>query len=300
MHIIFISLLFSFVLWVSISLSNDYYTTYDIPIKLVDFPEGYTTGTEIPKSVSVKLKGRGWKLISVNLGSDPQYLVSVGNDSGRKFVNLFNFLIENQWLSSDIEVIDISPDTLSFFIEKIASKKVAIIPNLNLKFKPGFGIAEEVKIYPDSTIIHGPASVIKTMYSVPTVQLELDNLDEKTTETISLKEMQGMTFENSLVTVSMDVQKIVDKDIKDINVEVLDVPGDRDVVLLPNKVTVGIRGGINILGKINSDGIRAYTNYRDIVLDTLGSIKPRIEIPDNTSLLYSKPERLRYVIKKFN
>ncbi|MFO7448338.1 MAG: hypothetical protein R6W90_18405 [Ignavibacteriaceae bacterium] len=300
LHIIIITFVFSFVLWFSISLSNDYYTNFDVPVKLVDFPSGYTTGTEIPKSVSVKLKGRGWKLLTINLASESEYLVSVGKDSGRRYVNLYNFLIENQWLSSDIEVIEISPDTLSFYVEKIDSKKVAITPDLSLSFKPGFGMAERVKIFPDSTIVHGPASVVKTIYSVPTENLELGNLDKKTTETVNLKNQQGMNYQNGYVTVAINVQKIVDKDIDNINVEVMDVPPDRDVVLLPNKITVGIRGGIDILGKVGPEQIRAFTHYRDIVIDTLGSIKPRIELPENTSLLYTKPERMRYIIKKFN
>jgi YbbR domain-containing protein len=300
LHIIIISLLFSFVLWVSISLSNDYYATFDIPVKLVDFAEGYTTGTEIPKTISVKLKGKGWKLIAVNLSSENEYIVPAGNESGRKFVNLFNFLIENQWLSSDVEVIDISPDTLSFFVEKIASKKVAIVPDLDLKFKPGYGLATKINISPDSTIVYGPASIINTMYSVPTEKIELENIDEKINDVVQVKELQGMSYSNSSVSITIDVQKIVDKEVPDIPVEVLDVPADREVVLLPNKISVGIRGGIDILGKVDSKMLRAYTHYRDIVLDTLGSIKPRTEIPENTSLLFTKPERLRYVIKKFN
>src|SRR5690606_26264363 len=262
LHIIIISLLFSFVLWVSISLSNDYYATFDIPVKLVDFAEGYTTGTEIPKTISVKLKGKGWKLIAVNLSSENEYIVPAGNESGRKFVNLFNFLIENQWLSSDVEVIDISPDTLSFFVEKIASKKVAIVPDLDLKFKPGYGLATKINISPDSTIVYGPASIINTMYSVPTEKIELENIDEKINDVVQVKELQGMSYSNSSVSITIDVQKIVDKEVPDIPVEVLDVPADREVVLLPNKISVGIRGGIDILGKVDSKMLRTYTHYR--------------------------------------
>ena len=110
LHIIIISFIFSVILWVSISLSNDYYATFDVPIKLVDFPSGYTTGSPLPESVSVKLKGKGWKLIAVDLGSESDYVIPVGKDTGKRNINLYNYLVENQWLSSDIEVINISPD----------------------------------------------------------------------------------------------------------------------------------------------------------------------------------------------
>ena len=299
--IIIITVIFSFLLWVSRALSDsEYIVTYNIPVKLVDFPAGYTTGTEIPDRISVKLKGNGWKLLAINLTSDAEYLVSAGADSGRKYVNLYNYLIENQWLSSDVEVVDISPDTLSFYVEKIESKKVAVTPHLNLNFKPGFGLAEKVKVSPDSVIVSGPASIIRTIYSIPTEEIKISNLDERVTEKVNLKNWRGMSYKNNNVSVAINVQKIVDKDFDNISVVVNDVPPDRDVVLLPNKITVGLRSGIDILGRVDTSKIRAEVDYRDIVLDTLGSVKARIGIPDNTTLLYTKPERLRYVIKKFN
>ena len=117
LHIIILSVIFSAILWISISLSNDYYATVNVPLKLINFPTGYSTASSLPEDISVKLKGKGWKLLGVNLSAKSDYTISV-EDSGRINVNLYNFLGENQWLSSDIEVIDITPDTLSFVVEK--------------------------------------------------------------------------------------------------------------------------------------------------------------------------------------
>ena len=101
------------------------------------------------------------------------------------------------------------------------------------------------------------------------------------------------------MTVTIDIQRVVDKQFDDINVNVLDVPRNRDVVLLPNKVSIGVRGGIDILGKLNKDQFEAFVFYRQVVLDTLGNVIPQVRLPENTNLLYLKPERLRYIIKKF-
>ncbi len=300
LHIIILSVLFSIILWGSISLSEDYYATYEIPIKLVNFPKGYTTGSPIPKTVSVKLKGHGWKLISVGMGGKSDYLISVEGDSGKRYVNLYNYLTENQWLSSDMEVIDITPDTLSFYVERISHKKVAVISDLNLKFKPGYGLATPLKIAPDSTVVYGPISKLKKLNEVPTKNITFDNLDDNKIVRVPIKNIQGMDYQTGTVNILLDVQKIVDKNFDDLPVDILDVPRDRNVVLLPNKISIGIRGGIDILGKLTSDDFKAYLNYRDVVLDTVGSVVPQIKLPVNTSLIYIKPERLRYIIKKFN
>jgi YbbR domain-containing protein len=159
-NIIIVSLIFSVVLWVSISLSNDYYTTIKVNLRVIDLPYGYTTASKFPPNIVIKLKGKGWKLAAESLGSESDFFVSAKYDSGKINLNLYNSLSENRWLANDIEVININPDTISFRVEKIASKKVKILPNLNLTFKQGYGLAEPVYIYPESTMVYGPRSVI--------------------------------------------------------------------------------------------------------------------------------------------
>jgi len=299
LHIIVLSVVFSIILWISISLSNDYYATVNVPIKLVNFPTGYSTASDIPKDISVKLKGKGWKLLGVNISTKSDYTISV-DDSGRINVNLYNYLGENQWLSSDIEVIDITPDTLSFMVEKDFMKKVSIVSDLDLKFKQGYGLASPVQIIPDSTTLYGPKSVVNNLSFVYTKRKIYKNLDDQTSDQIALEDLPGVIYKNREVRVILNVQQIIDKNFDDIDVRINDLPVDRDVILLPNKISAGIRGGIEMLGKMNNDEIKAYVNYREIVLDTLGSVIPHVEIPENTTLKYIKPARLRYIIKKFN
>ncbi len=299
-HIIVISLFFSFLLWGSISLSKDYYITIDIPVKVINFPQGYSSGTKLPNKISAKIRGKGWKLVAVNLGTDSEYIISAGNDTGKKYINLYNSISENQWLASDIEVLDLTPDTLSLFIEKVREKKIKVEPDFKLGFKPGYGLATSIKVYPDSANVIGPASYLEKLNSVPTERVELSELDVRSTELAKLKDLPGMTYNVNSVTVYLDVQKIVDKNFDNLPVSVLDIPGDREVVLLPNRISVGVRGGINILGKLNEDQFKAFVYYRDVVLDTLGNVIPHVGIPENTSLIYTNPEKLRYIIKKYN
>ena len=126
-NIIIVSLIFSTVLWVSISLSNEYYASIIVNLKVIDLPYGYTTGSKLPSNIVIKLKGKGWKLAAENLGPDDVFLVSAKYDSGKINLNLYNSLSDNRWLANDVEVININPDTLSFRVEKIASKKQQLI-----------------------------------------------------------------------------------------------------------------------------------------------------------------------------
>src|ERR1035437_1640951 len=176
-NIIIVSLIFSIVLWASISLSNDYYTTIKVNLRVIDLPYGYTTASKFPDNIVIKLKGKGWKLAAESLGAESDFFVSAKYDSGKINLNLYNSLSDNRWLANDVEVISINPDTLSFRVEKIASKKMKVLPHLNLTFKEGYGLAEPVYIYPESTIVYGPLSVIRNFTSVPTEYVFYKNTD---------------------------------------------------------------------------------------------------------------------------
>ncbi len=299
LHIIIISLLFSIILWISISLSSDYYTNLDIPVKLIDFPSGYSTGSLTPQSVSVKIRGKGWKLITFYLSSADYFLVPVGTRIGKRSVRLSNYLVDNQWLTSDLDVSSISPDTLSFIVEKTISRKLPISPDLNYVFRSGYGLASPISINPDSTIVTGPATYVEKLTSIPTKAIEFENLETLITRRVPLKKIFGMEYNDNSVQVTLDVQKIVDKNFDNLLVNVVDVPKDRSVLLMPNRISIGVRGGIDVLGKLDTTKFNAYVNYREVVLDTLGSVVPHIDMPENTTLLFIKPDRLRYIIKKF-
>jgi YbbR domain-containing protein len=298
-NIIIISFIFSVLIWVLISLSYEYYSSIKVKLKVTDLPFGYTTGSKLPSNIIIKLKGKGWKLAAESLGAESDFFVSAKYDSGKISINLYNSLSENRWLANDIEVININPDTLSFRVEKIVSKKIKISPHIDLTFKQGYGLAEPVYIYPESTIVYGPWSMLKELKSVPTEYESYINSDSKIKQKLSLAAINGISYEVNSAVLFLDIQKIVDVNFDNLPVKVYDIPSGRDIIILPNKISVGVKGGIELLGKLSPDQFIISVNYRNIVSDTLGSVIPDIQMPPNLSLIYIKPERLRYIIKKY-
>lgn len=298
-NIVIISLIFSAVLWISISLSNEYYISIKVNLKVIDLPYGYNTGSKLPSNIVIKMKGKGWKLAAESLGGESDFFVSAKYDSGKINLNLYNSLSDNRWLANDIEVINIYPDTLSFRVEKIVSKKIKISPSLKLTLKEGYGLAEPVYLYPESTIVYGPRSVIQNITYIPTEYVSFKNTDSEIKEKLSLTPIQGLSYDDNSAVLYLNIQKIVEMNFSSLPVKIYDIPTDRNIVILPNKITIGVQGGIEFLGKVTPDQFKVSVNYRNIVSDTSGSIVPDIQMPPNLSLIYIKPERLRYIIKKY-
>ena len=287
------------ILWGSISLSDIYYTNIDVKLTLTNFPNGYTTGAKIPEELKLRVKGEGWRLVSLNVGPETEFRVSAGGDSGWHHINLYNSLESNRWLLSDVDIINLYPDSLNFFVEKITTKKLPVVSALNLEFKPGYGLATAIILKPDSVVVKGPRSYLKKMTEIKTNDVKLTALDSKVSAETNLEKMNGFEYSSNLIEAILDVQRIVDKQFENIQVDVMDIPSGKEVVLLPNKINVNVRGGIDILGKLNPEMFHAYVNYNKLARDTTGSIAPEIILPKYVSLQFLKPDRLRYVIRSF-
>ena len=299
LNIFLASVLFSIIIWGSISLSEYYYTNIDVKLSLVNLPKGYTTGTKLADKVILRVKGRGWKLVSLNVGPESEFVVSAKQDSGWQGLSLSDYLESNRWLLSDVDIISIEPDSIKFFVEREISKKIPLVADLDLDFKPGYGLATNVVLNPDSVIVNGPLSYLKPLKRINTDTKSLVSLDAKTEVEVGLPKRNGFTYNTKYVEVSLDVQRIIDKQFDNINVEVKGIPSGKEVVLLPNKIGINVRGGIEILGKLSDEQFNASVKYQDLVSDTTGSVAPILTIPKNVTLQYVKPERLRYIIRSF-
>lgn len=298
-YIIIFSVIFSILIWGSITLSDQFFSSFDFKIRVINNPKDYTCGVISPQNLSIKLKAKGWQLLNLKLSSGSEFMVSAGRDSGSISVDAYNQITENPLLGTGITIIDITPRNITFKVEKIEYKKLKVEASTDLTFEPDYGLATPVRVYPDTILAAGPKSVIENIYAVKTKKVNYSSLDSKTKIITELEKLPGFEFQQKNVELTFDVQKIVENYFEGIRVTIKDIPSDRDIVLIPNTISCSVRGGINIIGKVTVDQISASINYKDIILDTVGSVKPIVNIPKNTQLLFTKPEQIEYIIKKF-
>jgi YbbR domain-containing protein len=291
--------LLSVVLWVSISLSEQYFITINIPLKIINLPDGYSVGSNVPETISLRIKSRGWNILELQQISNPIFYASASNEPGKSKINLKSSLAENGWLSSEIQVLEISPEAIQLNLDKTVSKFVKVKSEALISFKDGYGLARPPVLVPDSIKIFATKTSIDGIDFVKTTVKLFDNTDEAFSTTLQLTKIPGVEYDASSVECYFDVQKIVDHDFENIPVTVINVPPDRKVVLSPGQITIGVKGGINVLAKLNDDNFKAVIDYKDILNDTLGVLAPSIILPSYVEKNYIKPEFVKPIIKKY-
>jgi YbbR domain-containing protein len=290
---------FSILLWVFVSFSGEYSIILNIPVEVSNIPETHSISLISANDVSLRLKGQGWQLVQHTLGRDPKFLIASPNQTGENEISVRNALELNSWLATSLQLTEINPEKINIGLEKRKTKKVEIIPVVSLTFKPGYGLVSQVKIEPDSVEITGPESIIDEIEIINTKSKGLSNLESETSFSLQLEKRKFVEISDNECKIIVDVQKIVDKNFDDLFVQTKNIPSRYELMLAPQKISLTLRGGISQLSKMKNEDLNIFVNFEQAINDTVGSVEPVIEIPEFTSLIDIKPNRLEYIIKKY-
>ena len=294
-----LSILFSFSIWIGIALSENYFVTITLPLKVIDIPENFSASSNIPQQITLKIKAEGWKLLPFEFGKKNYFYISAKNDSTTFTQDLYSSLEINPWFDNTIKIIEILPKKINVQILKKVEKTIKVKPLIDLKFKKGFGLASNIIVIPDSILIKGPVKEIDFVKEIETIPVKLFNLDKKTEIICELNSLYGFENEVKSVKIVLDVQRIIENTITEIPIKIRNLPENINVLLIPTTIDLTLKGGIDYFIKFNRNEVSAFTDYNEIIKDTLGYIKPEIIVPTNFTLISYKPEIIKYIIKKY-
>lgn len=289
---------FSIALWVSVSLSAVFVTTVKVPVLFTDLPANYTVSNVSQSEVELQVKGRGWELAKLIWGPEVDFEISIHKRIGHRRVDFNELVKANAWLTSSFQVLEIAPSQIEYDVEKIASKRVSLIKNFKLEFKQGYGASSEIKISPETVEIFGPYTVLQKIDSIGTEYKEILDVSENVKAELKILTPEGISVTAKTCTIEFEVQKIVEKTFENLTVETRNVPATRELILYPGKIDVVLRGGINKLGRLTNDSIKAYIDFWSALREESGKIEPVVEVPVFTTHVSTIPNKLEYIIKQ--
>lgn len=297
--IIIASLLFAVIIWISVLLGNSFIYKIEVPLKTFINDNEVAVKSELPSTVFLNLNAQGWRLLSILLSKDLSFRCILPTKENSFKYQLTSAVAENQWLSADIKIVDISPVFLQIELDKKISKRVKVNPTANIDFRKGFGLARQLNVFPDSVTITGARTLLSHISEVSTKDFFVEEVSNQFIEQVGINHSPVIDVDPKQVKVYGDVQKIVDREMQNIPIELKNAPKDKTVLLLPDKISLSVSGGINFLGKITVNDFQVFIDYSDIISDTIGSVSPTVIPPQYVRLMYLDPERIKYIIKKY-
>jgi hypothetical protein len=98
--------------------------------------------------------------------------------------------------------------------------------------------------------------------------------------------------------VSVGVEPFAEKVFAGIPVTVNGVPAGREVIFIPPRLDVVVRGGIEQLAAIRDDRFTAKVDYAELDRDSTGFVVPALEAPEGVRVIERRPQRFQFIIRK--
>ncbi len=298
--VIFFSLIFAFLVWASVNLGNQFQIAIDVPVKIEHLRADQAIAIPLPKSVHCTVQGTGWQILNTIFSPSLRYTIDFKQLTKKDTLFTYKELNERANISSSINIIEIFPETVLVRLDLKTTKTVPILPMVNASFHEGFGLVGKVKTYPDSIEITGARSLLKKILFWKTNNIILNDINSPVKTIAALAD--SLSFEiarsHSTASISFDVQPIAEKTISDISIEIVQIPENKKIVLIPPKITIIVRSGVNIITPLSEKDFSAFIDYKSILLDTSGMISPSIVGPDNVKIVQLNPNKIQYVMRK--
>ncbi len=303
--ILFAAIFFALTLWTYVHLAGTYEFETDIPLEVTP-PTGLALAGEIPSSIHAKLQGAGWELVLMDITKDAKFTVDLSArdpqtlQSGQLYLTTEE-LSASPLMPQDIKVLKIQPDSIRLIFGREITKRLPISPRLDVQPADGFTLVGDPLIAPGYITVSGSSAVLDSLRFFPTKVLRLRNLRESVTKQLELSDSlrEAITDRTiTSITIKLNVQAVAEKVFTDVPVTVDAVPPGRDVMLMPQTVTVTLRGGVDQLSDLESSEIKARVSYNMLSFDTATSVKPEFHLPKGLEFLTSDPPELKFIVRK--
>jgi YbbR domain-containing protein len=299
-HIFAASFVVSLLLWVSLNLNLSYEIERKIPVR-INVNKPFAVANELPLTLDVRVKASGWTLLrlytSLNLSFNYDVYVT---KSEQITILTKQYLSDNVASVQNLSITYVKPESLFVKIGKYEEKYVKVVPRVYVDCRDGYQTVGIPSIEPDSIKIGGSSQILDSLNYVFTEDLIYKNANSNIDDIVNLSDSLSNVLWRSTerVRLKVNVELAAEKEFTNVEINAVNVPSDKDVLLIPQILTVNLKGGVNQLANIDNMKIFANVDYNDLLKDTLGAVVPEFTVPEGIFVLNFKPDKIQYVIKK--
>ena len=299
-HIVLGATLFATLLWVIVNMRDQYQATITVPLVVENLPQGKAIQTPVPRSLYLKCTSDGWRLAALMMGGQVGCVLDVGSLMSRQIVLTMKDVVDRIPVPLGIQPVSMKPESVFVTLDSFGQKKVPVLLDGQISFREGYGLVGSPVVSPETVQIGGAETVVKAISFWRTEHTRFENLKASVEAEIPLADTSSykLQFWPPQVRVLVNVQPYAEKPFAGLPVEILSVPSAREVILIPPKIDIVVRGGIDKLSALSLRDFRASVDYRDLLNDTSGFMDPQIVPPPGVQMVSRRPERLQYIVRK--
>lgn len=288
-------------LWLIIKLSDTYTVTVPFAIHYVDVPASQLI-QEKDQEINATVTTTGFKLLNYYFSKPAKRKIDISlkevkykKTDDKVYSYSSRFIIDQiaEYLASNSNEILLTEDVQYFTMNRLASKRVKIVPETNLMFEKQYNYYGEPTSTPDSITIYGAVNDVNRTKEVKTKVITRKNVNQNIETTAEIDLDEALTADISEVEVSVNVEKYTESEV----VVPVEIPESLHMHLYPNKASVRYIVAMKDYAIINSLSFKAIADTTDMFFNDVLPVK-LVLYPNNTQIIDINPKEVEYIIVK--
>jgi hypothetical protein len=298
-NVFLLFLLLAIVILIFSKLSKEYTKTLVFTIEKVNVPqEDIILNDSVPLNITLKTNGFNWFSFYF---SKPKIRIDFSKDVTKKdsvFIwHKSRAYISNTQFDKNIEVLNISPETLLFRYGINMVKKVPVKLNSNIKYAPGFDVSEPFVLEPDSIVVVGPKAIVTSIDYIETMQAKLSDIHTNLSEIVKLKlpkNNSDLTFSNDAITLKVKVEKFTEGTLK-IPITLINVPENIKLKFFPKEVSVSYYVSLSNFNSITKKDFEVVCDYSKVVNNQYLMVPEFVKVPEMVKNAKINQQRIEFI-----
>jgi YbbR domain-containing protein len=171
-----VSILFAILLWLYVTAQIGEKQTFKVPLDLVNVPESLTVASEVPKELTVTIRGARSELMKLRFLSRIRGTVDLGGAKrGRVVVPLSAAILNLPSGFPAGDAVVAAPKSLTLDFERIVVAYLPVIPVFRGTLPKGLIIVGQPSASPPVVLVRGTAAAMNGVTAVETEPIDLRN-----------------------------------------------------------------------------------------------------------------------------
>lgn len=254
-----LSALLGVMLWMVVAGEETVVRGLRIPLELQQFPAGLELESEPPSTVEVRVRGSSGALGRLSATDVVAVIDLRGVHAGRR---LFPLVPEQVRAPFGVEIVQVTPPTVTLVFEASATKQVPVEPLIDGKPAAGF-VVGKVTVDPPTVDIVGPESAVKQAIEALTEPVSVAGARELVRDTVKVGMADSALRLKTSRSVVVDVPIVpapVERTVHGLPVHLKNLASHLTAQSNPVSVDVSLRGSREQLNRMRFEDVSAYVD----------------------------------------
>jgi hypothetical protein len=300
-NVFFLFLVSAFIILIFTKLSKQHTNTLAFNIEKINVPQDHVIINDSSTVLSLTLKTSGFKWLKYYLNK-PKVKIDFSKDVYEKesvYVwSKSKAFLNNTQFDKQVELLNMSPDTLVFRYGVSMVKKVPVVLNSKIEFSQGYDVLEDYIIQPDSIQIIGPDLIVSEIENIETDTIVLSNIKTDIFETVNLKlpkNKKELKFSNTNIVLEALVEKFTEGTLK-IPITVINVPKGLSLNFFPKAINVSYYVNLSNFNSVKSKDFKVVCDFNKIGDNQSFLIPELVKFPKSIKKSKINQQRVEFII----